>query len=63
MGKGKANPAVAFIINKVEGSVIKNQLFGTPILTGADVIAQEQQKVRQQMLTFGKGPISPQVLL
>jgi hypothetical protein len=60
---GKGNPALAFIINKVEGSVIKNQLFGTPVLSPADVIAQQQDLVRQQMLSFGKGPYSPQVLL
>jgi len=62
MGKG-FNPALAFIINKVEGSVIQNQLFGTPVLSPADATAQQQALVRQQMLSFGKGPVSPQVLL
>ena len=62
--KGKVNPTMVAILNRIHGSEIQNQLFGTPVLTVADVLAAEQQKIRQMMLSFGKGgSVAPNVRL
>ena len=54
MAKGM-NPTLFAIVNKVHQSQITNLLHGTPVKSVADVIAEEQQKIRQMMLHFGKG--------
>jgi hypothetical protein len=62
MSRGRVNPTFVAILNKIHGSEIRNQLFGTPVLTVADVIAAEQEKIRQMMLSFGKGgSVAPNV--
>jgi hypothetical protein len=62
--KNRVNPTLVAIMNRVQGSELRNMMDGTPVKSIADVIAAEQQKIRQMMLSFGKGgSVAPNVRL
>ena len=62
--KNRVNPTLVAIMNRVHGSELRNMMDGTPVKSVADVIAAEQQKIRQMMLSFGKGgSVAPNVRL
>ncbi len=60
---GFAKSDLMRLVNKQHGSQLQNLMFGTPVKSMEEILAEEQAKVRQMMKNFGKGPVSPQVLL
>ncbi len=51
------------LVGKMQGNQQQHLMFGTPLKSMEQILAEEQAKVRQMMNNFGKGPVSPQVLL